>query len=118
MMFISATRPTGGGTTCASTDHPFSLVNVTCGGGDPGEPRGGEASAFGWMGGMLATALLLGFAVGGPLFAFVYIRFHGRRPWPVALAVAAGLGLAVVVVFDWAFGAPLWRGQLWVWLGI
>jgi len=85
---------------------------------DPAEPPSGEAAAFGWMGAMLASAWLLGFALGGPLFAFVYIRFRGRRGARVAAAVAAGLGLAIVAVFDWAFDAPLWRGQLWTWLGL
>ncbi|MBW2447459.1 MAG: tripartite tricarboxylate transporter TctB family protein [Deltaproteobacteria bacterium] len=85
---------------------------------DPGGARQGEASAFGWMAGMLGAAFLLGFTVGGPLFALAYIRFHGRRPWPVSLAVAIGLGLAIVGVFDWTFGAALWRGQLWQWLGV
>jgi hypothetical protein len=84
---------------------------------DPGEPPSGELEALAWMGAMLGSALLLGFLVGGPLFALLYVRLHGRRPWSLALLVAAGLAAAIVGVFDWTLGAPLWRGWLWTWLG-
>jgi len=85
---------------------------------DPATPRESEARAFAWMGAMLASGWLLGFALGGPLFALLYVRFHGRRGWPVALVVAAGLGGAIVVVFGWILKAPLWRGLVWPWLGL
>lgn len=85
---------------------------------DPGEPPSGEAAAFAWMAAMLASGLVLGFVVGGPLFALAYVRLHGGRPWRVALGVAGGLAVAIVAVFDWTFGAPLWRGWLWARLGV
>jgi hypothetical protein len=85
---------------------------------DPAPAGDGDAQAFAWMGGALASAWLLGFTLGGPLFALAYVRFHGRRGWGVAAGLAAGLGLAVVGVFEGIFDAPLWRGALWAWLGL
>jgi hypothetical protein len=51
------------------------------------------------------------------LFCCAWLRWHASEPWPVSLAIAAGLGIALWLLFTVFLGMGLYAGALWPNLG-
>ncbi len=71
----------------------------------------------GWILGMFAAVLLLGFLVAVPLGAFAYLRAAGER-WTPSLAIAALCWAFVYGIFDRVLHVPLPPGELLKLLGV
>jgi len=60
-----------------------------------------------WLGLYVASALYLAF----------YMRWVGRHPWPLIVALALGVPLVTFLVFEQWFLVPMPKGPLEAWLG-
>lgn len=78
---------------------------------DPGERMRRTVQIAGWIVGMFAAVLLLGFLVAVPLGAFAYLRVARERPVP-SLAIAVLCWAFVYGIFDRALHVPLPPGEL------
>lgn len=65
-----------------------------------------------WLAVLLLLTWLLGTAPGGALFCCAWLRWHAGEPWPVSLAIAAGLGIALWLLFTVLLGVVLYPGLL------
>jgi Tripartite tricarboxylate transporter TctB family len=68
--------------------------------------------AVAWIGLLLLFTWLLGSAPGGAIFCCAWLRWHAGESWPVSLALAAGLGIAVWLLFRVVLGIGLYSGFL------
>ncbi|HLB80883.1 MAG TPA: tripartite tricarboxylate transporter TctB family protein, partial [Dongiaceae bacterium] len=68
-------------------------------------PRRDEADAVLWLLGAAPAIYLLGFPIGLPLHAFVFLRVKGEG-W-LAAAVVSAVCLAAVIAFVEILGVPL-----------
>lgn len=85
-------------------------------GPEPPARRAREWAAVGWIAALLLAAWGLGVVAGCTLFCLAWLRWHARERWPACLAFAAGLGLALWLIFALLLGAALHPGLLWRWL--
>lgn len=69
-----------------------------------------QLECTGWIAAAFALMAAVGILAASPIFCMAYVRLRGRR----TLAVAAGVGLAVLAfqfaVFEWALDYQLYRG--------
>jgi hypothetical protein len=78
------------------------------------DARNRRATAVGgWIGLLLLLSWLLGVVAGSTLFSLAWLRWHAGERWPACLAQAAGLGLALWLVFGRFLGSGLYPGVLW-----
>lgn len=71
------------------------------------------AAAAAWIGLLLLVSWLLGVVAGSALFCLAWLRWHARAAWTPSLLQAAGLGLALWLVFARFLGTGLYAGLLW-----
>jgi hypothetical protein len=83
----------------------------------PDGRRKRAVAALIWLSMLLLLTWLLGTAPGGALFCCAWLRWHASEPWPVSLAIAAGLGIALWLLFTAFLGVGLYPGALWPNLG-
>jgi len=76
------------------------------------------AGTFGWIIGYLAAIWLLGFTLGGTLSTLLMLKVANREPWPLALAMSAGIWVFVYALFDRTLHVPFPPGRLLLWLGV
>lgn len=69
-------------------------------------------AAVAWIGLLLLLSWLLGVVAGSALFCAAWLRWHARDRWSASLAQAAGLGLALWLVFAHLLGTGLYAGLL------
>ena len=93
---------------------PHALVQTGIQAADGRRKR--AVAALIWLGVLLLLTWLLGTAPGGALFCFAWLRWHAGEPWPVSLAIAAGLGMALWLLFSELLGVSLYAGLLWPYL--
>ena len=77
------------------------------------ERRRRTAAAAAWLGLLMLLAWMLGIALGGGLFCFAWLRGHAGERWPLAVAIAAGLGITLWLLFTALLGVGLYPGVLW-----
>lgn len=77
-----------------------------------GESQRDRLAIFGWVAAALGGMSLLGFVIGGALFAGVFLKVRERESWFFALVGAGGVVLVLHVILERAFGLPLYRGLL------
>jgi hypothetical protein len=82
---------------------------------DPRDRR--AAAAIAWIGLLLLLSWLAGVIAGTALFSLAWLRGHARERWASSLAQAAGLALALWLVFGPILGSGLYPGVLWPLLG-
>ncbi len=73
-------------------------------------------AALVWLGALLLLTWLLGTAPGGALFCCAWLRWHAGEYWPLSLAIAAGLGITLWLLFTVLLGMGLYAGALWPYL--
>jgi hypothetical protein len=82
------------------------------------DARGRRALAvIAWIGLLLLLSWLAGVVAGTTLFSIAWLRWHARERWSASLAQAAGLGLALWLVFGRILGSGLYPGVLLPLLG-
>lgn len=78
------------------------------------DSQGRRASAaVAWIGLLLLLSWLSGVVAGTALFSVAWMRWHAHERWAPSLALAAGLGLALWLVFGQILGSGLYAGVLW-----
>ena len=75
--------------------------------------RGRTVAAVAWLSLLLLLTWLLGTAPGGALFCCAWLRWHAGERWPLALGLAAGLGMVLWLLFSELLGVSLYAGVLW-----
>ena len=73
-------------------------------------------AAAAWLGLLMLLAWMLGIALGGALFCFAWLRGHAGERWPLAVAIAAVLGITLWLLFTALLGVGLYPGVLWPYL--
>jgi len=73
-------------------------------------------AALVWLNMLLLLTWLLGTAPGGALFCCAWLRWHAGELWPLTLGIAAGLGMALWLLFSELLGVSLYAGVLWPYL--
>jgi len=71
-----------------------------------------EAVVFGWIGGFLGLAVVLGFYASTPLFAFCYLKLYARKSSSVSAMTAFGVLAFLYVVFDVLMGYEMFGGLI------
>jgi len=71
----------------------------------------------GWILGLLASVVLLGFPVAVPLFVFLYLKLQGREGWIFSAVFTAAVWGAFYGLFDSLLHLPFPTGWLVAWLG-
>jgi hypothetical protein len=66
----------------------------------------------GWILGITASIVLLGFELGAGLMSLVFLRMRGHESWRVALCIALATYLFFYVIFDRALNIPLPNGAI------
>jgi len=82
------------------------------GSGGPSRPRSGEAGAILWLLALPAISTLFGFVAGPALFVFAWARWRGGERVAVAAAAGAVAAGAILLMFVYVLGSPLWPGVL------
>ena len=76
------------------------------------EPVSREVAAVLSLAGLVAALVLLGIAIAVPLYLFVSLRFRARRSWASSFVIAAGLTVAMWLLFVAALRLELYRGYV------
>ncbi|HEY1290980.1 MAG TPA: tripartite tricarboxylate transporter TctB family protein [Burkholderiales bacterium] len=71
----------------------------------------------GWILGLLASVVLLGFPIAVPLFVFLYLKLQGREGWVISIAIALGTWGLFYGLFDRLLHLPFPAGWLLSWVG-
>lgn len=71
----------------------------------------------GWILGLLASVVLLGFPIAVPLFVFLYLKLQGREGWVISIAIALGTWGLFYGLFDRLLHLPFPAGWLLSWFG-
>ena len=71
----------------------------------------------GWILGLLASVVLLGFPIAVPLFVFLYLKLQGREGWIFTVVFTAAVWGAFYGLFDSLLHLPFPTGWLVAWLG-
>jgi Tripartite tricarboxylate transporter TctB family len=74
------------------------------------EWRSRELRIIGWLLGLLALVVLVGFIWALPAFLVLFLRISGRQRWPVVAGVAIGVFLVIYGLFSLALRLPLYPG--------
>jgi putative tricarboxylic transport membrane protein len=74
------------------------------------------ANTFGWIGGYFLGIWLLGFAIAGPLCAFIQLKFGGREKWLTSLMLAFLTWVCIYGFFDRFLHVPFPPGAIFSWL--
>jgi Tripartite tricarboxylate transporter TctB family len=82
----------------------------------PDGRRKRAVAALIWLSMLLLLTWLLGTAPGGALFCCAWLRWHAGERWPLSLAIAAGLGITLWLLFTFFLGIGLYPGALWPYL--
>lgn len=75
------------------------------------------ARATGWMLGLFAAIVLLGFLLAVPAFVFLYLKLQARESWLYAAIFTAVLWGIFYGLFDRLLHLPFAAGWLVTWLG-
>jgi putative tricarboxylic transport membrane protein len=67
--------------------------------------------------GMVIATHFMGLYVAAALYMGVYMRWIGRHPWPLTLALAVAIPVAAFLIFERWFLVPMPKGPLEAWLG-
>jgi len=59
----------------------------------------------------------LGLYVAGGVYLAAYMRWIGRHPWPLTLALGVAIPVATFLIFEVWFLVPMPKGPLEAWLG-
>ena len=73
---------------------------------------------LGWILGYFGVIWLLGFSIGGPLCAFIQLKFASREKWLITLVLTASVWLFIYGLFDRVLHVPFFTGQALLWLGL
>lgn len=79
------------------------------------EPSGSlrtELKPWLWLGGVIASVLLLGTALGGMFFISLYLRFEGRVNWRLIAVVAAGYLVFIYGLVERLLNVRVFEGLL------
>ena len=71
----------------------------------------------GWILGLLAAVVLLGFPIAVPLFVFLYLKVQGREGWIFTGVFTAAVWGAFYGLFDLLLHLPFPAGWLLSWFG-
>ena len=71
-----------------------------------------EVVVFGWIGGFLGLAVVLGFYASTPLYLFCYLKLYARKSSSVSAMTAFGVLAFLYVVFDVLMGYELFGGLI------
>jgi hypothetical protein len=85
---------------------------------DKYQPARVELVTFAWLLLLPALILLLGVLVATPAFTLLYLRVGARERWLLSLGMAAVIGSLPYGLFRILLSVPLYKGQLWAWLGL
>jgi hypothetical protein len=66
---------------------------------------------------MVLATQFVGLYVAAALYMGFYMRWVGRHPWPLTLALAVAVPLATFIIFERWFLVPMPKGPLEAWLG-
>jgi hypothetical protein len=66
----------------------------------------------GWILGITASIVLLGFELGAGVMSLVFLRLRGHESWRAALCIALATYLFFYVIFDRALNIPLPNGAI------
>ena len=75
------------------------------------------AVAAGWILGLFAAIVLLGFPVAVPLFVFLYLRLQAKESWRVCILMTAAVWGVFYGLFDALLHLPFPAGWLLEWFG-
>ena len=67
---------------------------------------------FAWVLGYLLAIWLLGFPIGGPLCAFLQLRFCSREKWFLSLVLALSAWFFIYGIFDFLLHVPFPDGEI------
>ncbi len=79
---------------------------------DAPAPARRQIAAVLWLAGFTGALTVLGILAAVPLYVLASVRLRGRRSYPVALALAAGTGLAIWLLFAVVLRIDLYPGLL------
>jgi len=68
--------------------------------------------AAGWIFGLLAAIVLLGFSISVPLFVFLYLKLQGKESWILSVVLAAVAWVFFYGLFDQLLHLPFPQGWL------
>ena len=66
--------------------------------------------ASAWTMGFLILILLIGFPISVPLFAFLYLKCHGKESWWISIGLAALASACFYGLFVWLLHLPFPEG--------
>ena len=72
--------------------------------------RSRELRIIGWLLGLFALVVLIGFLWALPIFLVLFLRIRGEQKWPIVAGVALGVFLFVYGLFALALRLPLYPG--------
>ena len=75
-------------------------------------PWSGAALIAAWLVGFFLFIFIAGFYTAIPIFAFGYLKIHGKTSWIIASATAGILWAVLYVSFDYLMGQELFQGVL------
>ena len=78
---------------------------------EPADPLWKYWRSGAWIGGFCLAVYLLGFMISIPIFAFSYLKLHGRG-WAVSITITAALPIFIYVVFGMFLAVDLYPGLL------
>ena len=67
-------------------------------------------TASAWTMGFFLMILLIGFPISVPLFAFLYLKFHGHEGWGISIGLAASALACFYGLFVWLLHIPFPEG--------
>ena len=76
------------------------------------------AITFAWILGYLLAIWLLGFSIGGPLCAFLQLKFGSREKWFISLILALSAWVFIYGIFDFVLHVPFPDGEIFTWLDL
>jgi hypothetical protein len=65
---------------------------------------------FTWIGALLIAVWMFGVVIGVILFCLTYLHWHAAERWPVSIAFALSLGLAIQLIFGTFLKVMLYPG--------
>lgn len=75
-------------------------------------PIARQLAAAAWVAGFTIGLVLIGLLAAVPLYVFASLRLRGRRPYGLCLAVSAGTGLMIWLLFAVVLRIDLYPGLL------
>ena len=75
------------------------------------------AVAIGWMLGLFAAIVLLGFPIAVPLFMVLYLKVQGREGWTLTIAMTLAVWAVFYGLFVYLLHLPFPGGWVFDWFG-